>query len=219
MPEYAHTLIPDTVDFVPNPKQVGDFLMSLESIGSAPSQASINVSVLSGKVRSVVNPFTGKTETYPIRKFDKLKDLNAVSSTLESLNDYNLSVEGKGPPKLPALEFDFTGAYDFLVRCCLRAEVVSTSDWHDEVPVKRKPEFFGRPCNSKNRLGIFHNPKTLAVIEVPNAGCARFWIEFEFGKMLFPSIKDSLDIIEPSIVGVANETFGVKFVQGCLWCA
>jgi len=219
MPEYTHTLIPDRVGFTPDPKQVGAFLASLVSIGAAPLKPAITVSRLSGEVRSFVNPFTGKTETYPTRKADKVKDLSGVPAVLRGLDDYNVTLAGKGPPKLRALEFDFKGPYDFLVHSCLRAEVVSTSDWHDEVPIKRKVEFFGRPCSSKDRLGIFHNPNTLEVIEVPKAGCARFWIEFEYGKMLFPPIADRLELIEPSIIHTAEKEFGSKFEQGCHWCA
>jgi hypothetical protein len=219
MPEYTHTLIPDRVEFVPDPMQVGTFLSSLASIGAAPLKPVITVSKLTGEMRTFNNPFTGKTDSYPRRKAEKLKDVAALPGELKGLDDYNVTVTGKGPPKLPALVFDFKGTYDFLVHCCLRAEVVSTSNWHDEVPVKRKVEFFGRPCSSKDRLGIFHNPSTLAVIEVPNAGCARFWIEFEYGKMLFPPIDDRLDLMEPKIVEVADKDFGIKFVQGCNWCA
>jgi hypothetical protein len=120
---------------------------------------------------------------------------------------------------LPAFEFAFKGTYDFLVHCCLRPEVVSTSDWHDEIPIRRKVEFFGKPCNPKDRLGVYHNPNTLEVIEVPDAGCARFWIEFEYGKMLFPPIEDRLDLIEATIVAVAKCAFGINFVQGCHWGA
>ena len=150
---------------------------------------------------------------------DKLKDLAAVPAALKRLNDYIATVSGKGPPKLPAFEFEYKGVYDFLVHCWLRAEVVSTSDWHDEGPVTQEVEFFGQPCSPNNRLGIFHNPNTLEVIQVQGAGCARFWIEFEYGKMLFPPIEDRLDLIEPAIVEVAERDFGIKFVQGCHWCA
>ena len=219
MPEYTHTLIPHRVDFVPDPKQVGTFLSSLVSMGAAPSKPAISVWKLSGEVRSFRNPFSGNTDLCPMRKAEKLKDLPALPGALNGLDDYNVTVAAKGPPKLPAFVFDFKGAYDFLVHCCLRAEVVSTSDWHDEIPVKRKVEFFGRPCSPKDRLGMFHNPKTLAVIEVPKAGCARFWVEFEYGKMLFPPIEDCLDLIEPKIVKVAERDFGLEFVQGCRWCA
>jgi hypothetical protein len=219
MPEYSHTLIPNRVDFVPDPAQVTAFLESLVSIGAAPLQPEMTVSKLSSAVRSLTNPFTLKTETYPVREFERVAELSKVAGALTGLDDYNVTLEGKGPATLPAFEFDFEGIYDFIVRCCLRAEVVSTSDSHDEAPLERKSEFFGRPCSSQNRLGIFHHPNTLEVIEVPNAGCARFWIEFEFGKMLFPQIKDRLDLIEPSIVEAAKREFAIEFVQGCHWCA
>ena len=64
MPEYTHTLIPDRVDFAPDPKQVGAFLASLVSMGAAPLKPTITISKLSGGGRSFANPFTGKTETY-----------------------------------------------------------------------------------------------------------------------------------------------------------
>ena len=50
MPEYNHTLIPDRVDFVPDPKQIGTFLSSLVSIGAAPLKPAISVAKLTGKV-------------------------------------------------------------------------------------------------------------------------------------------------------------------------
>ena len=219
MPEYTHTLVPDRVDFVPDPKQVSSLMASLVSMGAAPLKPSITVSKLSGKVRSAVNPFTGETLTFPMRKVKELKGLTGVPVALKGLDDYNLTITGKGPPTMPAFEFDFKGEYDFLVTCRLRQDVVSTSDPHDEVPVKQTAEFFGRPCAPKNRMGIFHNPNTLKVIKVPKAGCARFCIEFEFGKMLFPPIEDRLDLIEPAIIEAAAREFGIKFAQGCHWCA
>ena len=219
MPEYTHTMIPDRVDFAPDPTQVGAFIASLVSIGAAPLRPAITVLKHSGEVRSFVNPFTGMTEMRGRRKAENVAELSGVPAALAGLDDYTVIVTGKGPPKLPAFGFGFNGEYDFLVHCCLRAEVVSTSDRHDEFPSKRQVEFFGRPCSSENRLGIFHNPNTGEVIEVPNAGCARYWIEFEYGKMLFPPIKDSLEIIEPSIVHAAEKDFGSRFVQGCHWCA
>ncbi len=219
MPEYTHTLIPDRVDFVPDPRQVGAFLNSLVSLGAAPLKPTVAAAKLSGVVRTFTNPFTGKTDSFPMRKAETLKDLSAVPGALKQVDDYNVTLTGKGPPKVPAFVFDFQGKYDFLVHCCLRAEVVSTSDWHDDVPIKRKVDFFGQPCSSKDRLGIYHNPNTLEVIEVRKAGCARFWIEFEYGKMLFPRIEDRLDLMEPRIVEVAEKDFGINFVQGCHWCA
>src|SRR5262249_40388650 len=122
MPEYSHTLIPDRVDFVPDPKQIGTFFSSLVSIGAAPLKPAISVSKLSGEVRTFKNPFTGKTDSIAMRKADKLKDLAAVPAALKTIDDYNVTLTGTGPPKLPAFTFEFKGTYDFLVHCCLRAE-------------------------------------------------------------------------------------------------
>ncbi|WP_254507623.1 hypothetical protein [Anatilimnocola floriformis] len=219
MPEYTHTLIPDRVDFVPEPTQVGEFLTALVALGATPLKSIISFAKAAGAARAVLNPFTGVTDRFITRKGKKLKDLAAVTKAIDGADDFEVTLEGKGPPPLPALEFDFEGAYEFQVKCALRAEVVSTSDWHDEMPIKQQVEFFDRPCSPKNRLGIFHHPETLQVIQVPKAGCARFWIEFEYGKMLFPAIKDRLDLLEPKIVAAAVKAFGVKFVQGCRWCA
>jgi hypothetical protein len=219
MPEYTHTLIPDAIDFVPDPRHVGAFLNSLLSLGAAPLKPTIAVAKLSGAVRTFKNPFTGKTDSFPMRKAKTLEDLSAVPGALKEVDDYNVTLTGQGPPEVPAFVFAFQGNYDFLVHCCLRAEVVSTSDWHDDVPIEREVECFGRPCSSKDRLGIYHNPNTLEVIEVPKAGCARFWIEFEYGKMLFPPIEDQLGLMEPRIVEVAENDFGINFVHGCHWCA
>lgn len=219
MPEYSHTLIPDRVEFVPDPEQVGNFLSSLVSIGAAPLKPAVAVSKPSGEVQTFLNPFTGATDSLAVRKATKLSSLAAVPGALNSLDDYDVTLTGKGPPKLPAFTFDFKGSYDFLIHCCLRAEVVSTSDWHDEIPITQKVEPFGQPCSPQDRIGIYHNPNTLKVIEVPNAGCARFWIEFEFGKMLFPPIEDRLDLIDPQIVETAQMAFGVPFLQACCWSA
>jgi hypothetical protein len=53
------------------------------------------------------------------------------------------------------------------------------------------------------------------VIEVPNAGSARFWIEFEFGKFIYPKIEKRLEILSPLLVETAEECFQAEFVQGC----
>jgi len=219
MPEYTHTLIPGRVDFVPEPQQLSNFLATIETIGATPLEASITLSKLTGQVRTFQNPFTGLTESSPIRSSEKLQSIDALPAALTDCKDYNIALIGKGPPRLPAFVFDFDSRYDFIVRCCQREAVVSTSDWHDEVAINKKVKFFEEQCSPDDRLGIFHHPDTLKVIEVPHAGCARFWIEFEFGKSLFPKIEDRLDLIEPKIIKSAEQNFGVQFVQGCRWCA
>jgi hypothetical protein len=217
MSEYTHTLIPSRPDYAPEPEQVGAFLDALVKLGSAPLQAKLTVGKLSGEFRSGVNPFTHKTESWPIYDHVKLADVASLTKALKALDDYIIQMAGLGPPRVQPLTFDFRGAYGFCVHCRLHAQSVSTSDWHDNGSLKHKVASFGTSCDSKNRMGIFYHPKTLKLIEVPGAGCARFYIEFEFGKALFPEIADRLDIIEPSILDLARQHFEIEFVQGCHW--
>jgi hypothetical protein len=219
MPEYTHTLIPTRPDFVPEPEQVGAFLGGLIELGAVPMEPTLKVGKLSGKFRTFHNRFTGKSEPWPEYTPIQVTDTAAIPDAVRGVIDYKAFMIGMGPPRVPPLPIDFSGNYHLDVCCRLHSEIVSTSDWHDEFGGKRNVPFFGLPCGAESRTGYFLHPQTGAPIEVPMAGCARFYVEFELGKMLFPSITDSLAILEPSIVELGRHRFGVEFVQGCHWCA
>jgi hypothetical protein len=103
-----------------------------------------------------------------------------------------------------------------VVRCELRPEAVSTSAWDVEAgPNSRDVPEFGSQCRNADSNGIFPNPWTGQVIEVADTGCARFWIEFEFGKFIYPKITARLDVMSPAIVLGIQRCFGPKFAQGC----
>jgi hypothetical protein len=90
---------------------------------------------------------------------------------------------------------------------------VSTSDPHPEISPAPEIPCFGEPCASKTRrTGIFHHPCTGALIEAPNAGCARFWIALEFGRWIFPNIEGSLNVLTlPSFVVPKNVSISSSF--------
>lgn len=102
------------------------------------------------------------------------------------------------------------------VRCERRPEAVSTSAWDVEAGSYRHdiPEF-GSACKNNVRNGIFSNPWTGDAIEVADAGCARFWIEFEFGRFIYPKMTNGLEVLSPPIVLGAEQCFRAKFAQGC----
>jgi hypothetical protein len=80
------------------------------------------------------------------------------------------------------------------------------------------PVPFRDPCDPAQTEGIFINHKTGETIFLPGAGCARFWIEFAFGKWLFPEMKgNDLDLLRPHVVDAAQKAFSVRFAQGCHW--
>jgi hypothetical protein len=215
------------------------FLAALVSRGAAPRQARLRLGKLDG-FRTGVNPITRESLAIPRRRYAVVESVADRRAALQGLDDYNLQFSGMGPPDIPPLTLwmhdpqphtpegkvpshgddctvvEFKEIYDFTIHLRLRGEVASTSELHDSV-IERQAPGFGQPDKSHSRLGFFNHPCTNKVIEVPKAGCARFWIEFEFGKWLVPKIYNSLDLLEPSIVETARECFGLGFVQGCHW--
>jgi hypothetical protein len=224
--QYIHTLIPDGPGFAPQPQQVAAFFDRLAKLGSAPLQGKLRIMKPSGECRSGTNPKTGETISFPMSKHIPLENIAEIRQALEGLSNYTVIMGGQGPARLPPfelwtqlsdgtiIEFSPPKTYGFQVACCLKEEVVSTSDWDDETSVSEMSPF-GRPWNLENRIGVYRHPSIGAMIKVPNAGYARFWVEFEFGRWLFPPIKDTFDVLEPSIVICAEQSFGSKFVQGC----
>lgn len=208
--QYAHLLIAEQPDFVPEPDQVGTFFQKLVAMGSAPSDAIIRVGKHSGRARHGTNPLTGEKITIPVRDWVVLQDVLEIKTALD-LNDYDIAMSGKGPPQLSPFalyaikdgsEVEFADVYAYEIRCRLRPQIVSTSGTSG----------FGQPCFPASQTGTFTHPKTGSPIEVPGAGCARFWIEWEFGKWVFPKIADSFDVLEPTILEAA-ETFHTRFAQ------
>ena len=212
---YSHLLIPERAEFVPQPAQVRGFFDGLVRLNSAPLEPTFKIAASSGKVLIGKNPQTGETLSIPVRDSTSLQSIAEIQNRLEGLNDYDMSMSGQGPAKVPPFTLyattpsgessEFTGTYEYEVRCSLRPMVVSTCE---EPP-------FGEPRPPEAHDGIFYHPVSGAKIEVPNAACARFWITFQFGKLLLPRLSNDLNVLEPSILSSAAEHFGINFAQGC----
>jgi hypothetical protein len=243
---YSHTLIPDQADYIPHSYQVADFYSHLIDLGAAPRQAELILWTekepprrtglrTSMRERKGRNPVSGGA----IRVVDYMTRLDSVSivgPALERLEEYKLEIRGIGPLR-PLFKFDDAlvhdelerivedRSYEFSIFCCLQPDIVSMSDDHvaafsgeGKTPEGETVVPFGEICSAANRTGFFSNPNTMELIRVPGAGCARFWIEFRFGKWLFPDIKDdSLDLLPANVVGAAQQIFGVRYLQGCHW--
>lgn len=229
---YVHTLIPDQVEYAPRAIQVADFFAGLAELGAVPTKARL-VIVTSRAARLAStkkiahregrNPLTGETVVIPGLH---LKAVLAIRSELVGLREYEVRMFGEGPSKLPLFPFHAKfnprgQPYEFEVGCCLRPKVVSTSDYHRDgviIPEAEKVARFGDACSASDRLGFFINHATGETIRVPNAGCARFWIEFGFGKWLFPEMKvNSLDLLPACVIDAAKKAFAMQFAQGCHW--
>jgi hypothetical protein len=226
---YSHMLIPNRAAYAPRPSQVADFFVALIEIGAAPENPklwacadfeSLTYAKKRGwaKYRTLrVGELTAITYTV---EFEGVAGLREALHALQGLDEYNVLMFGSGPPKLslfPVYTFvdvkrvPYDGPCHFEVRCCLEPEIVSTPGNSNCPP-------FGSPCGPTHRTGHFSNPGGGETIRVPKAGCARFWIEFNFGKWLFPEIKDNnLNLLPASVVEAAQKAFSVRLAQGCFY--
>lgn len=182
-------------------------------------QPGIRVMKPSGRFRSFTSPLTGETKPFAISDNIKIDQVASIPAAIAGLEHFSVLMSGEwslGHRPLALLTCDgvpFEENYTCEVSCHLRPEPVSTSCLNEEAG-PRHVGLFGEPCQELRETGIFTNPWSGEVIEVPNAGCARFWIELEFGKFIFPRIVDSFDVLNPSIIAKTEECFQTRFVQG-----
>jgi hypothetical protein len=215
MPEqYVHLLISKESEFAPSAEQVIGFCDGLGRQSASPLNAKRFFLKPTGRVRTFTDPLTGAKKSFPANDrivFESTSDLVPLIGTLQQ---YAVMLDGEGPPPLSPFplyfnDFPFTENYGYAVRCVVRPKPVSMSDVSAE-----EISSFGEPCGTDGRAGLFRHPVSNELIEVEGAGCARFWIEFEFGKWLLPQINHSLAILDSRIVALASASFGLEFSQG-----
>jgi hypothetical protein len=232
MEQYIHTLIPVDSNYSPKPEQVAEFFAWLldrpnfKLVGNRRVGPGIIVLRFTGRMREAgtSNPFTGEKKTWMVPDPDRtiVQAAEEIPALIEGSAHFTVHAPGEWdsgdlPIKLFSTdEKPFTENYLCTVSCNLRPAAVSTSAWDDEAgPSPRNVSSFGDPCAREDDAGIFTNPWTGEIIEIPHAGCARFWIEFEFGKFIYPKVGKDFDVLSASIVREAEQRFQTKFVQGC----
>jgi hypothetical protein len=217
--EYIHTLIAIPKNFTPAALQVQKFLSALEAQQVVPENPAIILRIPTGKMREFPNlpPTISQQLSVEIKEHKRLQELNEISSAVGSLPNYELNLASVGRPKLPPLKINFNEPYHVGITCRVYSECRSTSNPHEEND-NEKIIHYGKICSESQKDGLFTNPHNGASFKISDAGCARFWIEFELGKFLFPEFTNSnLAFLNPFIVKEAEQTFGIQFVQGCCW--
>jgi hypothetical protein len=217
--QYSHTLIALPKDFAPAPIQVEQFLTTMLAQNVVPGTPTISLRVPTGKTREYpyLDPFTGRNLIVELRDRKDLQAPTETAAAIDRLRDFDLEITGVGLPKLPPLPIDFHEPYHVAVTCYISSQLRSTSDPHEPLTLGKKLDLYGSIFTEDPGDGYFIHPHTMDVMKVPNAGCSRFWIEFELGKFLCPKIGNTLELLNPIIVKDAEDIFGIKFVQGCRW--
>lgn len=229
MEQYIHTLIAADSAYVPQPAKIAEFFSLLATLGFEmvrdASRSLPGLRVMKPGTRTRVGWNSVTSEVFaivPVHDQISVDRPHDIPALIEGLREYRVSGSGEWPAgcapiylfKSDKTPFEETAFCE--VSCNVSPAPVSTSSWDSEAgPNVRNVPAFGEPCMGRATVGIFPNPWTGEVIEVQNAGCARFWIEFEFGKFLYPEIQDNLEVLKSSLVHVAMDCFHIEFNQGC----
>ncbi len=169
-----------------------------------------------------------------LRRRPRAEHLSAASQIVplaEQEQEYDVSVVSTLPPTNPPLDIggvdekgtwqSWAEPYHLEICCRVRESLVRLCHLKSgEDP--NTPDFwnpkFDEDCTDDESEGFFEHPLLPSPIRIPNAGCGRFWIEFEYGKWLYPRPKnDGVALLAPEVTRLAAETFGTAFVEACLW--
>jgi hypothetical protein len=222
---YCHRLIPTHPSFCPTPDKIAAFLESLINlgvVGNAPTLRGYSLKQVVPQVRQGRNPMTGETlvirgpSRLPDRSFS-LATINELATAVGDAVEYDVHVSNETILSPPPLPVEFDGPYYLGVCCHVRTQPESMSCVEGAGKAETSHAAF-RDLGSEPPMGRFTDPHTATIIEVPNAGYARFWIDFELGKFIVPTISDGdLRILDPRIVELAAGCFQFKFAQGCAY--
>jgi hypothetical protein len=237
---YTHLLIPLSPEYRPEPGAVAAFGQGIIDNGNAPNPFKISFSkVTKGQpnVRGVRNMVTGETIGIrgPSRRGDQPHTLSSTSQIIESAADqreYDISIYGEGVPSSPPFPVGYVedntwkplvGAYHLEIRCRIRINIVrlfmlkSEEELHQPPDIAKWQPRLDEDCSVDEREGIFVHPE-VGAIRIKNAGCGTFWIEFKYGKFVFPRLRNgSVNVLNDSILTLARKSFGCDFMQACNW--
>ncbi len=219
MEQYIHMLIPAISAGVPQPEQVVAFFDELSKTNNFhPGHEGLRIQKPSGRSREARNPLTGEVMMFPLRDNVKIATPAEIPSLTKGLTEFSVLASGQwqlgDDPPIVLYKTDGTPYRDNYL-CQVGYEVrpglVSMSTANGNSAVLE----FGEPCEARENIGYFLNPWTNESVGIPDAGCARFWIEFEFGRFIYPMIGNNFDVLNPSLIAMAEECFQTEFAQGC----
>jgi hypothetical protein len=236
---YSMILVPSDPFFHPQPERIVSFFEGIREMGAVGSEPAVRLRTYQrGLVAWVwLHPRTGERMELKAPGITNLDSVKELPTAIRRSRNFDAVIEGAGPARV--LPMRNMGGYDngawkplgelissgicvdewhLRVECCRRSKLTSTSDLHEETPTARNARPFDHPCELADRAGLYSNPETLELIEVPNAGCSTFWISFTLGKWMFPKLaSNKIDFAEPKVMRLAETAFGLPFTEACSW--
>jgi hypothetical protein len=235
--EYTHRLIAISKSYRPTAGIVSHFLAQVIDAGATGPDHYIEfrkVVKAEPTYYSVPNPFTGKQDRRRMRTRRKpneqrLDNALQLVDLAESELEYEVSVISSLPPANPPLDVGspdkdagwrrWEGAYHLAIRCCVRDSVVRLSQLSNaEGKYDLESPSFDDDCAEGELDGLFVHPESPIVIPITGAGSGRFWIEFEYGKFIYPRLGTAgLSLLRDGVRRLAMENFETPFVEACSW--
>jgi hypothetical protein len=244
---YSMVLVPSDPNFHPGVEAISRFLGGLVEMGAAGVQQQFALMNYQKSGLTFVGR-DRKTGSVVGPERTQLGSLTDLQQSTAGVTDFDAQVRCVGPFKVMPIRnvgshdgdewlplehwLDVTGSdLELIINCCQRGNMHSTSDLHEDPPQRPSwlgrllgvptpnAEAFGHPCELGSRMGLYANPETAEVIEVPNAGYSTFWVSIELlNKGMFPKFEENkIDFVERSVMKLAESTFGVRFAEGCCW--
>ena len=225
---YTHLLISTSKTYRPTAQAVCQFLQQMIQTGSVGRDHEISFGKVvkqEPRIREVQNPFTRKMQQHrmPSRRRPRAEHLSGASQIValaDQEQEYDVSVASTVQPTNPPLDIgsvdekgtwqSWAEPYHLEICCRVRSSLVRLCYF--------KQGEFDEDCTEDESEGFFEHPLLPSPVRIPNAGCGRFWIEFEYGKWLYPRPKnDGVALLAPDVTRLAAEIFGTPFVEACLW--
>ena len=238
---YQHLLVSNSKESCPECGSIAGFIQCLiegRFIGEEFDLEFGKVEKGERRVRSILNPFTGDSVKAlgPSRSYSKpiaISDARRISDVVGSTVEFDLSISANGiPPRRPLVVGyphedgwqPMDEPYYHQVLCRARSHLVGLSQLRSEEdldkpldPSELPERTFDEDCSSENSEGIFVHPE-LGVKRIPNAGCGIFWIEFNFGKFVYPQhLNGRIDVLDEDVLGLAKSNLDTDFIQACRW--
>jgi len=233
---YRHLLVPISAQFRPDAATVGRFLRQVVEAGYLGDDYQVVYQqVLKGipRPREMRNPITGETIRWPGRSRQyaapqPLGEPEEVATTSSMAAEYDVAIASEGIPFRRALDIGsveqgpwrrFERPCHLEIRCRVRSHVVRLYDLRSADELNRPPDFanptppmFDEDCSADENDGLFVHPEA-GVLRIAGAGCASFWVEFNYGKFVFPRLEDrGVELLDRRIVLLARDALGTDFV-------
>jgi hypothetical protein len=225
MEQYVQMLVPADPHFAPAPVQIAAYFEMLaesrhfELDWDIPYVHPLRVFKLLSKaeIEKAIEA-SAPRRVFPRLERFHLQTYSEIPPAIEGLPRSSVSTSGSWSTDFPPIKISKSlwparekGLY-CSVGCDLRPEPVLTSNWWT-VENSTGLLQFGDSVDTIPASGIFTHPISHRNIEIPSAGCARFWVSFDFGVWLLSYMPEDFDLLEPGLIRATEDLFLVRMTQ------